>query len=133
MQHIPTGFQPLVPYLRMRGADGFASFCRAAFGAEVVMEHKHEGHLVHGELRIEGAMLEFGEARDAWGPLPAGLHLYVRDVDAAFARAKAAGAEVLFELADQEYGERSGGLRDRWGNEWYLATVTDMGKRTTAP
>ena len=51
------------------------------------------------------------------------------DPDAVFARALEAGGEQLYEVTDHDYGERSGGVRDPFGNSWYLARVTDMAKR----
>jgi len=53
---------------------------------------------------------------------PAQLHYYVRDVDALYRRALAAGASSLQEPIDQPYGDREAGIRDIAGNHWYLAT-----------
>jgi PhnB protein len=47
--------------------------------------------------------------------------LYSADVDAAWNRAVAAGAEVVYPLADQFYGERGGRLRDPFGHQWSLS------------
>jgi hypothetical protein len=52
----------------------------------------------------------------------AAFHVYVPDVDAAFARAIAAGAESIGDPRDHEYGERAGYVRDAYGNSWYIAT-----------
>jgi len=48
--------------------------------------------------------------------------LYVPDVDAAFARAVAAGATVKRPVADQFYGDRTGTLADPFGHVWSLGT-----------
>ena len=50
------------------------------------------------------------------------LMLYVRDVDATFARAVAAGATVRRPVADQFYGDRVGTLTDPFGHVWSIAT-----------
>ena len=50
---------------------------------------------------------------------------YWDDVDAAWNRAVAAGAEVVYELADQFYGERGWRLRDPFGHQWMLSTRTE--------
>jgi PhnB protein len=50
--------------------------------------------------------------------------LYVDDADAFYQRAIAAGAVSVREPADQEYGERVAGVRDQFGNIWWLATPT---------
>ena len=50
------------------------------------------------------------------------LHLYLEDVDAVYQRAMQAGAKSLREPADQLYGDRSGGVEDAFGNQWWIAT-----------
>src|SRR5437764_14521861 len=57
-------------------------------------------------------------------PIVTAFHVYVADTDATYARALQAGAESLGEPKDQEYGERSAGVKDRPGNAWYIATAT---------
>jgi len=130
MSHVPTNHSALTPYLHLEGAAQFMGFAREAFGAEVLLEHAEGGTLVHGELLIEGCALEVSEARAEWAPTRSALHLYVRDCDGAHERALAAGATETFPPADQAYGERSSGVRDRWGNDWFIGTVTDMATRT---
>jgi PhnB protein len=46
-------------------------------------------------------------------------------VDAAWERAVAAGAEVVFPLADQFYGDRAGRLRDPSGQQWMMSQRTE--------
>jgi len=50
------------------------------------------------------------------------LYVYVDDVDATFQRALAAGAMSVQAPADQFYGDRSGGVKDLFGNLWWIAT-----------
>ena len=66
------------------------------------------------------------------------MHLHVDNVDALMKQATDAGATVVRELADQFYGERSGTVRDPFGNEWLLGhqiesvTPEEMQRRYTA-
>jgi len=46
---------------------------------------------------------------------------YWPDVDATWERAVAAGAEAVYPLADQFYGDRAGRLRDPFGQQWILS------------
>jgi PhnB protein len=46
---------------------------------------------------------------------------YWEDVDAVWQRATVAGAEVVYPLEDQFYGERGGRLRDPFGQQWMLS------------
>ena len=63
-----------------------------------------------------------GEGPGHWKPLPAHIHLFVGDSDAVYAQALAAGATVLYPIEDMPYGERSGGVTDPFGNQWFIAT-----------
>jgi len=63
-----------------------------------------------------------GEAYGEYGPMPTGLHFYVPDVDAVYARALQVGAASISAPADQPYGERGSGVKDPAGNSWFLAT-----------
>jgi len=67
-------------------------------------------------------VLETGRASDPWKPLKIGIHLFVHDVDAAYALALKAGGKSLHEVKDMDYGERSGAVQDPFGNQWYIAT-----------
>src|SRR5262249_51375420 len=53
---------------------------------------------------------------------PMALHVYVKDVDAAYDRAMKAGGVSGYAPIDHEYGERSGSVTDPSGNMWYIAT-----------
>jgi hypothetical protein len=53
---------------------------------------------------------------------PVSILLYVNDVDAVFTQAVAAGATVQRPVADQFYGDRTGGVTDLFGHVWYIAT-----------
>jgi uncharacterized glyoxalase superfamily protein PhnB len=59
--------------------------------------------------------------------MPAALHLYVDDSDSTYQRALQAGAASLMEPADQVHGDRMAGVRDPFGNVWWIAThVEDL-------
>jgi PhnB protein len=63
-----------------------------------------------------------GESTGEWPPTRAMLHLYVDDVDRWFRRAVDAGARELREPEDMPYGDRSGGVADAYGTQWWIAT-----------
>jgi PhnB protein len=63
------------------------------------------------------------------GGATVGIHVYVDDVDAVFARARDAGASVLREPADQSYGDRNCMVADPEGHQWWFAQHL----RETAP
>lgn len=120
---IPQGFHTLTQYLIVHGADPVMAFMKAAFGA-VQQERieRADGSVMHAEMRIDDSMIEVADGAPPWNPMPCGLHLYVPDADAAYARAVAAGAATLYEPRDMPYGDREAGVQDSGGNHWYIAT-----------
>lgn len=135
---IREGFTTVTPYIRARDA-GLAGFLAAAFGAvETSITTTPSG--VHREVRVGDSMLMLGEDGPE-GALPfstTAFHVFVPDVDAAFARAIAAGGKSLGAPGDRSYGERSGYVEDMFGNHWYIATSlgptpVPQGHRTVTP
>jgi PhnB protein len=59
------------------------------------------------------------------GKVTSVMALYVADVDRLWERAVAAGCEVIYPVADQFYGDRSGRLRDPFGHQWMLSSHTE--------
>ncbi len=124
--HIPRGFTALTPYLIVSDAERLIQFLREVFDAEeVIVVKSPEGKINHAAYNIGGAVVELSTAQGDWAPLAAGLHVYVPDTDATYKPAIAAGGKSLYEPADMFYGERSGGVQDAFGNQWYIATKTE--------
>ena len=135
VEGIPAGYQTVTPSLSVTGAREAIEFYKRAFGAE----EKNRllgpgGAVIHARLKLGDSFLLIGEAMDG-RPLTCGVHLYVADADALWARATAAGAEVLVPIADMFWGDRYGVLGDRWGQRWSIAThqedvpAEEMGRR----
>lgn len=129
---IPEGQHSITPYLGIKDAAKAIDFYKAAFGAtEMFRLEGPDGRIGHAELRIGDSSLMLAEPCDQAGGLTAsqslggaavGLHLYVEDVDARFAQAIKAGATEVSAVQDQFYGDRSGTLKDPFGNLWFIAT-----------
>jgi PhnB protein len=119
----PEGLRSVTAGMSVKDAAKFLEFLAKAFDAEVVQKNEAANGVVgHAKVRIGNSMLECSEAHGKWGPRSVTMHLYVPDVDGAYARAMQAGASSLSEPKDQFYGERNGGVMDAWGNQWYVAT-----------
>lgn len=127
--HIPEGLRTVNSYLHAVGADKLIGFLKQAFGGEELEVYRPDvgGPVVHAKVRLGDTILEMGEARGQYEPMPTGLHFYVADADAAYRRALEAGATSISAPADQPYGERSAGVKDPAGNSWFLATP--LGRR----
>jgi PhnB protein len=124
---IPRGFRRVTPYLIARDGPALLEFAKQAFGAEETFRAVGTAGGLHGEVRIGDSMLMMGggipgkEFRTT--PNSHALHIYVEDADAAYKKALAAGATLIDEIRDQEYGERSASVKDAAGNYWYIATA----------
>lgn len=128
---IPEGYHTLTPYLIVKGAAAALEFYAKALGAQELFRMADpSGKVGHAEMKIGDSpfMLadEFPEmgavAPPAGGGHSVSFLVYVPDVDAAFARALAAGAKAVRPVQDQFYGDRSGTLEDPFGHQWTLAT-----------
>lgn len=123
MKGVPKGYHTVTPYLVVKGVPKLAAFLKRALGARVVELVKgRAGAVTHAEVQIGDSKVMMGEARPGVAPSPAMLYLYVADVDAAYRRAIKAGATSILKPIDQFYGDRTGGVRDAWGNQWWMAT-----------
>jgi uncharacterized glyoxalase superfamily protein PhnB len=120
---IPNGYHTVTPYLIVEGADKLIEFMKQAFGAQARGRMgPPDGPVMHAEVQIGDSVVMLADAGGENPPIPAMIHLYVDDADAFYQRALKAGASSLREPADQFYGDRSAGVKDAFGNQWWLAT-----------
>jgi PhnB protein len=111
------------PYLHPRRAEPLISFLKRAFGAyEIAKYASPDGVVSHAQIRVGDSVVEMGEAHGRYETMPAMFYLYVLDVDAVYRQAVAAGGTSFQEPTDQFYGDRSAGIKDAFGNTWYIAT-----------
>jgi PhnB protein len=121
--YIPKGLHNVNVYLHPRRAEPLIAFLKRAFGAEEVAKYASpDGVVHHAEIRIGDSVVEMGEAHDKYESMPAMFYLYVPNVDAVYRQTVAAGATSFQEPTDQPYGDRQAGVRDAFGNTWYIAT-----------
>ena len=121
--YTPKGLNSVNVYLHPLRAEPVINFLKRAFGAKEIAKYASpDGVVHHAEIRVGDSVLEMGEAHGKYEPMPAMFYLYVPDCDAVYRRALAAGATSIAELTDHPYGDRSGGVKDAFGNQWYIAT-----------
>lgn len=121
---IPDGNHTVTPCLAAQGAAGLVDFMMKAFGATHAEPpvKRPDGAIAHAQMQIGDSRIMLGEARTPADVTSTMLYLYVPDCDAVFKQAVAAGGTVIMEPMDMFYGDRSGGLKDAWGNQWWIAT-----------
>jgi len=115
------GFHTVTPYLTVEQPAELLEFIKQSFFATETHRSTGSAGGMHAEAKIGDSMLMIGGGVGL-GKHPSAIHLYVPDIDEAYARALKAGATSLMEPADQPYGERSAGVADPTGNRWYIAT-----------
>ncbi|MGH9528752.1 MAG: VOC family protein [Terriglobales bacterium] len=121
--HVPEGLFSVNPYLHPRRAEPLISFLKRAFGAEEIAKYASpDGVVHHAQIRIGDSVVEMGEAEGKYETMPAMFYLYVPNMEAVYKRALAAGATSFQEPIDQPYGDRNAGVKDAFGNKWYIAT-----------
>jgi uncharacterized glyoxalase superfamily protein PhnB len=121
---VPDGYHTVTPFLVVRGAAKTIEFARKAFGAEVTEEPitRPDGTIMHTQIKIGDSLIMISDASEQHPPTQSMLYLYVPNVDAVYQRAVAAGGTSLMEPMDQFYGDRSGGVKDPSGNQWFIGT-----------
>jgi uncharacterized glyoxalase superfamily protein PhnB len=121
MEH-PTVF----PTLRYEDAQAAIDLLVEAFGAEKHAVYSADnGKVQHAELRFGNGIVMLGSSGgglQATAGRGGAVYVAVEDPDEHYARARAAGAEIIRELHDTDYGSREYGARDPEGNDWSFGT-----------
>jgi PhnB protein len=121
----------LYPRLVVQDADAALGFYAGAFGAETLERYTDaDGRVVHamvaaGPVRFAVKDADAHDPAPSPGQVPVIMALYVADADGTAARMLERGATVVFEVADQPYGERGGRLADPFGHLWMIAQRTE--------
>jgi uncharacterized glyoxalase superfamily protein PhnB len=123
------GQTEIIPYIFYRDVGSALDWLSAAFGfVEETRSTTPRGGM-HGQMLLNGRRIMLGQPVsgateaiiDESHPPTQGVFVYLDDVDAHFARARAAGAQIEKELTDLSYG-RSYTARDLEGHVWYFTT-----------
>ena len=127
-----TNHPAVWPILSYRDARAAIAFLSAAFGFEERAAYARDSDpsiIEHAEMRWPlGGGVMFGTAGkddSPFGQRAVGndsVYVVCEDPDGLFARAVAAGAEVVRGLVDEDYGSRGFTVRDPEGNLWSFGT-----------
>jgi uncharacterized glyoxalase superfamily protein PhnB len=121
----------LYPALRYKNAAKMIDWLCDAFGFAVRARYGEGDVVHHAELIFGSSIVMLGTAReDSYGKMVGApgsgggksIYVAVDDADAAYVRAKSAGAEMLEELTDRDYGSRDFICSDPEGNVWSFGT-----------
>jgi len=126
--------QSIYPTLRYNDARAAIEWLKSTLGFE---EHEvyagDDGSIAHAQLALAGNLIMLGNVKDdahgkspgALGGVTGGIYIALdgpAGVDSCYARAKAAGAEIVREVTDTDYGSREFGTRDPEGHIWSFGT-----------
>jgi uncharacterized glyoxalase superfamily protein PhnB len=129
----------VIPGLRYHDAPAAIEWLCRAFGFEkkLVVPGDKSGTIAHAQLAFRNGMIMLSSPhsrggneydklvrppRDLGGVCSQGLYVVVEDADQHYARALAAGAEIVMDIVDQDYGGRGYTCRDPEGNVWSFGT-----------
>jgi uncharacterized glyoxalase superfamily protein PhnB len=131
----------IIPTLRYRDAAAAIDWLCAAFGFERHLVVPGEGGAIaHAQLTCGNGMIMLGSAADdEFGrlqktPVEVGgvgtqsPYVVVPDADAHYERAKAAGAAIVYDIRDEDYGGRGYSCRDPEGHLWNFGSYDPWAK-----
>lgn len=128
----------IVPFLRYDDAPSAIEWLVEAFGFErQLVVPAPDGSIAHAQLRFGSGIVMLGSTQED-GPLPLdrpphvtgtsqGIYVHVEAIDAHYDRARAQGADIVIEIADQDYGSREYTARDPEGYLWSFGTYAPAG------
>lgn len=129
---VPEGYHTVSPYLIVNGAADLISFLEKTFNAKEKLKFaSSDGKRInHAEMKLGDSIIMLADSTKKIKPMPAMIHLYLKDTDGAYKRALKAGAISLREPSNQVHGDRSAGVKDPWGNQWWISThIEDLTPR----
>jgi uncharacterized glyoxalase superfamily protein PhnB len=122
------GHPNIFPALRYKNAPAAIDWLGNAFGFEKQFVVPGESNTVaHAQLRLGAGMIMMGsggkpDPKNPWATEKYGTYVVVQEIDAHYARAKDAGAEIVRPIADTDYGSREYSVRDCEGHLWSFGT-----------
>ena len=133
-QPIPGGYHTVTAAIIVKDALKAIEFYKKALGAKdkVLMPGPDGKGIMHAEILIGDSPFMLGEespqcpsrSAETIGECPVTFFLYVKDVDASFKQAVAAGATVFMPVQDMFWGDRVCQVKDPFGYSWMIATHT---------
>jgi len=126
------------PCLAYQDAPAAIDWLGRAFGlSPLIVVPGTDGKVEHAELAIGSAVVMMGSEKEGpmgfrspkslGGPTHA-VYICLDEVDALYERARAAGAEIVQTIQDEDYGSRGYGARDPEGHLWYFGTYAPEAK-----
>ena len=123
MKHVRGGFSAARPYVY--GPHSILKFIETCLGGKVLERHENGGNAQHIEVQVGDSIIVL-ELRDPphESGFPGSIYVYVEDVDLAATNAADCEVEIFSPPEDKPYEERQMGVRDAYGNVWWVSRYT---------
>jgi uncharacterized glyoxalase superfamily protein PhnB len=123
----PEGYHTITPLLKVKEPSKLIEFLKQVFEAKEInnIEQKNEKHF---DIKIGDSVIMISDSIKELESLPCSFYLYVNDVDQVYNTALKRGATSLRGPKNESHGERCAGLKDIFGNQWWIASTN---KETT--
>lgn len=120
----PAGYNSASPYFIVPEADRFVRLVKDLFNARELRRYDMpDGSIAHAELMLDDTVIMLGQASERFPAVPCVMHVYVPDVDAAYAKALALGCTSTEEPKEREGDpDRRASFKDYAGNWWSVGT-----------
>lgn len=120
---IPEGYHTITPYISVKGAAEFIELTKKVFEAKELYRMSYDdGRVMHAEVKIGDSVIMLSESTDKNPPSNILFNLYVENVDDIYKQAVSAGCTSLQEPTLQFYGDKAGGVKDKFGIQWWIST-----------
>lgn len=118
---IPPGFSTVTPYFFVDGASRFLDFLVQGLGGVEIGRHMDGDRIANAQVRLGTSTVMLSEASPAVPAMPSSYYVYVASADEAMRKAIAAGATRVMDVANMPYNDRQGGVKDPFGNLWWIS------------
>ncbi|MGC3944623.1 MAG: VOC family protein [Chryseolinea sp.] len=120
----PAGSTTLCPYLMVPSVESQMDFLVKAFDARITNETRGaDGLIQHGEVVIGDTNVMIGRSSEKYPQRQSMCFVYVENVESTHRRMLMLGASEIMSPDNRPYGMRESGVRDHFGNEWWIAQL----------
>jgi PhnB protein len=116
-------YHTINPWIVTKSTEELIEFLKSAFDAyEHGRVYNKDGTIGHAEVQIGDSIILMFDASKDWPETPAFIFLYIDDGDKYYEKALQAGATSMTKMTTHSWGDRSGRIRDPFGNIWWITT-----------
>lgn len=124
VKYQPEGMRTVSPYLMVEHVVRLIEFIEKVFNGKLKYKlDRPDGTIMHAEMLVGDSVIMAGEPMEQYGTFPASMYIYVPNCDVIYEKAIQNGAVSIMVPTDMKHaGERYGGVKDPFGNIWWIAT-----------